>query len=161
LTDVISDTSPLQYRHQAGRQERLPALFDRIVVPSAVVEELREGRSCGLDLPDPPSRARMDIRRPEAAAVLPLVIHLGHGEAETLALCLESPRALAIVDDAFARRMAHGLGISLTGTLGALWAAKRKGLPPADAGVLERLDELGFRLASATCADVLQRAGEA
>jgi uncharacterized protein len=48
LADVIVNTSPLQYLHQAGRIDLFPKLFGRIVVPEAIVAELAAGQLLGL-----------------------------------------------------------------------------------------------------------------
>jgi predicted nucleic acid-binding protein len=52
------------------------------------------------------------------------------------------------------------LSIQLTGTLGLLLDAKRIGLVPAVAPLLDRLQELRFRLSSRTRAAVLKLAQE-
>ncbi len=39
MPDVISNSSPLQYLHQAGVLDLLPALFGQVCVPEAVVAE--------------------------------------------------------------------------------------------------------------------------
>jgi len=38
---VVADTSPLNYLIQINCDQVLPALYERVFVPSAVVEELR------------------------------------------------------------------------------------------------------------------------
>ncbi len=57
--------------------------------------------------------------------------------------------------------MAALLKLPLTGTLGLLLDAKRLGLIPVIAPVLDQLDALRFRLASETRATILRMAGEA
>jgi predicted nucleic acid-binding protein len=52
LPEFICNTSPLQYLHQLGRLEILPALTGKLVVPLAVVAELGDGRDLGCDVPD-------------------------------------------------------------------------------------------------------------
>src|SRR3990172_5236866 len=52
LAEAICDTSPLQYLHQIKHLDVLPSLATRVLVPPAVVDELREGMRLGLDLPD-------------------------------------------------------------------------------------------------------------
>ena len=52
------------------------------------------------------------------------------------------------------------LGIRLTGTLGILLDAKKKGLIPAVSPVLDELDRLRFRVSPVTRAAVLKLAGE-
>ena len=39
---VVSDTTPLQYLHQSRTLDLLPKLFDRVIVPPAVIRELAE-----------------------------------------------------------------------------------------------------------------------
>jgi predicted nucleic acid-binding protein len=52
LPEVISNTSPLQYLHQLGILHIFPTLATRVIIPPAVVEELRVGRELGISLPD-------------------------------------------------------------------------------------------------------------
>jgi predicted nucleic acid-binding protein len=92
--------------------------------------------------------------------VLPLAADLGRGEAAVLALALESPDAVVILDDGLGRRSAELLGIRLTGTLGLLLDARKKGLIVSIAPVLDVLDQLRFRVSPATRAAVLKLAGE-
>ena len=160
MPEVICNTSPLQYLHQLGLLHLLPALTERVIIPPAVVEELTLGRTRGVDLSDLQALDWATIRRPTSAVALPLVNDLGLGETEVVALALESIDAIVIIDDALARQVAETLGIRLTGTLGVLLNAKRAGLVPAVAPLLNQLHALRFRLAIHTRAAVLQLAGE-
>ena len=89
-----------------------------------------------------------------------MVTDLGAGEREVLALALETPDAICIVDDALARRIAGALQLRVTGTLGVLIDAKRAGLISALRPQLDQLHSLGFRLAAHTRTAVLKIAGE-
>ena len=91
---------------------------------------------------------------------LPLVTDLGPGETQVLALALESPDAIVILDDGLARQVAETIGIKLTGTLGILLDAKRAGLITEVAPLLDQLQALRFRLSAQTRAAVLKLAGE-
>jgi predicted nucleic acid-binding protein len=86
LPDIICNTSPIQYLHQLGLLHLLPSLTDRITIPSAVAEELDEGRRLGVSLPDIGTLAWVTIRSPHSMPVLRLVTDLGPGETEVLAL---------------------------------------------------------------------------
>lgn len=77
-----------------------------------------------------------------------------------LLLGVETPDSLVILDDALARQYARLLNLRLTGTLGVLVTAKREGLLPAVAPVLDRLQELRFRVDLETRQAVLRLAGE-
>jgi len=89
-----------------------------------------------------------------------LVADLGPGETGVLLLGMERTEPVVILDDALARRHAEVLGFQLTGTLGILLDAKRRGLVPAVAPLLDDLQRLGFRLSGGTQNAVLRMAGE-
>jgi predicted nucleic acid-binding protein len=160
LPDLICDTSPLQYLHQPNLLRILPALAEQVIVPPAVAKELEAGHWLGVGLPDVTALDWIALRQPTSEAALPLVTDLGPGETEVLMLALESPEAVAVLDDALARRMAETLGLRLTGTLGLLLDAKRAGLVEVVAPLLDELQALRFRLAPHTRAAVLRLAGE-
>ncbi len=160
MADVICNTSPLQYLHQLGVLHFLPALIKPITVPPAVLHELTAGRELGLDLPDPEKFEWIAVRRPTSAAALPLVTDLGAGEREVLALALESPDAICLIDDLLARRVAGALGLRVTGTLGILLDAKRARITTSVRPLLDQLQSLQFRLAAHTRAAVLKLADE-
>jgi uncharacterized protein len=160
LPEVICDTSPLQYLFQIGHLDLLPALSPRVTVPASVIDELRVGRSMGHALPVPERLPWIDVRVPAGLSVLPLVTHLGPGERQVLALALESPGAVSLLDDALARKIAASLGLPIRGTLGVLLDAKRKGLIALVEPLINRLDASGFRLAARTRLASLSLAGE-
>jgi hypothetical protein len=124
------------------------------------VDELREGLTRGVNLPDTSRLEWITIRKPATAAALPLVTDLGPGETEVLALALEAPGSVVVLDDAVARSVAQTLGVEMTGTLGLLLDAKRAGLVQAVAPILDELDSLRFRLSARTRTAVLELAEE-
>jgi predicted nucleic acid-binding protein len=73
---------------------------------------------------------------------------------------MERTDPVVILDDALARRHAKVLGITLTGTLGILLDAKRRGLVPAVTPLVDDLQHAGFRLSEGTRSAVLRMAGE-
>lgn len=161
MPDVICNTSPLQYLFQLRQLDLLREMAGSIVVPPAVVKELAVGRQAGFHLPDVESLRWVAVRTPAGAVAERLVADLGPGETEVLMLALESPGAVVVLDDGLGRRVAQGLGVRFTGTLGVLLAAKRSGLISSICASLDRLQELGFRVSPHTRAVVLKRAGEA
>ena len=94
----------LQYLYPLELFHILPALAEGVVVPPAVVDELADGTALGVSLPDIVGSDWISVRRPISAAALPLVTDLGPGETEVLALALELPETVAVLDDALARR---------------------------------------------------------
>lgn len=160
MSDVICNTSPIQYLHQLQLLPILPALAGRVIIPPAVVEELSQGRTSGINLPDVNVLKWVEIRRPVSELAVPLVTDLGSGETEVLMLALEMREAVVVLDDDLARRVAETLGLRLTGTLGLLLDAKKAGLIPAIAPLLDQLQTLRFRVAPHTRVAVLKLTGE-
>jgi predicted nucleic acid-binding protein len=160
LPDLICDTSPIQYLYQLDLLRILPALAKQVIVPPAVVEELEAGRALGVSLPDLTALNWVTVHRPTSELALPLVTDMGPGETQVLMLALESREAIAVIDDAVARHVAEALKIRLTGTLGLLLDAKRAGLVPTVAPLLDQLQALRFRLAPHTRLAVLKLAEE-
>ena len=159
MREVVCNTSPLQYLHQADVLNLLPRLYERVFVPAPVVLELEEGLARGVAIPDVRALTWVTIVDPPSPKLLPLVTDLGSGERSALALALARDLTV-ILDDALARRHATLLGIRFTGTLGVLIRAKREGHLPAVRPVLERLEALRFRLDVATRSNALELAGE-
>jgi predicted nucleic acid-binding protein len=160
LPEVICNTSPLQYLHQLDLLDVLQAFTDHVIVPPAVVHELAAGRAQGVNLPDPTALQWVTVRQPVSTPVLPLVTDLGPGETAVLALALESPGAVVILDDALARQVAAALHIPFRGTLGLLLDAKRAGLVSTILPLLDQLQALRFRLNVRTREAILALAGE-
>jgi len=160
LSEIICNTSPIQYLHQIGAMSLLSSLVGHLTVPQAVVGELAEGRRMGIDLPDVTTEDWITVRRPTSEPALPLVSELGPGETEVLMLALEAPEAIVILDDGLARWVAEKIGVRLTGTLGVLRDAKKAGLIPAVKPFLDQLQERGFHLAAKTRIAVLRQTGE-
>jgi uncharacterized protein len=156
---VISDTSPLQYLHQLGQLHLLPHFYHQVIVPPTVERELAVDLSLGVALPVPATLPWLRVRAPAPAQTLRLATTLGRGEREVLALALEIPDALVLMDDGQARRVGRLLGLTMTGTVGILARATREGLLPQLAPMLDRLAALGFRLSAEARATALRLAG--
>lgn len=161
MPEVFCNTSPLQYLHQLDLLHVFRSLAGRLVVPPAVVAELEAGRRAGVNLPAVQALDWIEIRSPSGRSALPLIRDLGAGEAEVLLLALETEDSVVVLDDLLGRQIASSLKLRLTGTLGLLLDAKNMGLLPAIVPVLNRLQDLRFRLSAKTRLAVLERAGEA
>ena len=160
MPNVIFDTSPLQYLFQLDLIELLPEMMGQIVVPPAVVAELHAGRRLGQRLPIVEELSWVRVESIANPGMLLLAWDLGAGEREVLALAINQPGTLVVLDDKQARRAASNLGIDHTGTLGILLRAKARGLLPLLAPALAQLTALGFRLDDTTRLATLQLAGE-
>jgi uncharacterized protein len=144
---LICNAGPLISLARISQLEILPALFDEILVPPAVHRETTGDES----LPGATALARADWLRTaevsDRAAVERLSSSLHTGEAEVLVLAQELSTTVAI-DDRRGRRLAAELGIPLTGTIGILLTAKRRGLLPLVKPLVDQLIANGIRLSS-------------
>ncbi len=147
MPEVVCNTSPLQYLHQIGQLRILPALAGSIIVPISVQAELDAGIAKGLDLPKIENLNWIQIRAPISVKAASLITDLGPGESQVLMLALETPGSIALLDDGLARRVAIARGIPIKGTLGLLLDAKRAGHITVVKPSLDKLQDLGFRLA--------------
>ncbi len=87
---------------------------------------------------------------------------LDAGESEAIAMSLEWPADLLIMDESSGRAMARSLNIRITGTLGILLKAKRDGQIPSLEFEMDRLvQEAGFFVSSHVRNTFLAEAGEA
>jgi hypothetical protein len=157
---VIANTSPLFYLHRLGLLEILPKLYGSIMIPEAVARELEKGASQGEDTPRLRSYSWIEIVRIETPEYLKLVVDLGAGESEVLALATKYPSSLVILDDRLARRIADMKQFRMTGTVGVLLRARKRNLIPELKPVIENLLSLNFRLKPELVKTVLEVAGE-
>lgn len=157
---TISNTSPLLYLHLIGQLELLPALYSMIAVPPAVVAELQAGAARGIDIPPVSALPWLQIISLVSTTSIPLVMDLGPGEAEVIALGLEKPDSRLILDDTLARRIARLHKLQVTGTVGVLVKAKQIGLLPAVAPALTALRKAGLWLRNDLVTEILRQAGE-
>ncbi|MGO8734561.1 MAG: DUF3368 domain-containing protein [Terriglobia bacterium] len=134
--------------------------YTRTLIPPAVARELEQGRAIGIDLPDIGMLPWIKIQAPEGLDKVPTATDLGAGEKEVLALGLQVPNAVLILDERIGRLHAEVLRLTFTGTLGILLRAKVEGRIPQLEPVLTHLDHLGFRLSVKTRGAVLKLAGE-
>jgi predicted nucleic acid-binding protein len=157
---VIVDTSPLQYLHQVNCLDLLQKLYSKITVPSAVCEELQVGLLQGVDVPAISLIKWIQVVQISSPALVPNVTDLGQGEAEVIALGIQSPESLLILDDSLGRRIADLYQLKYTGTLGVLIKAKKLGHLDEIAPVIDQLRTQGMWLTDKIIGDILRLAGE-
>lgn len=143
---VIADNSPLSALAEIGKLDLLHALYGKVLIPAAVWRE-----ACHPNAPEalrtwlasPPSWLE---RIPDPSEILPQTQPLGAGEAASITLAWSHrPRALLILDDKAARRLAQTLGLRITGAGGILVAAARLGLVDFERA-LGQLQQTSFRI---------------
>ena len=89
-----------------------------------------------------------------------LSLDLGPGELSALALALENPQYTVLLDDALARRIAQSAGLIVWGTLRVLLEAKKLGLTPQIAPLVDKLESSGMWISADIRRRVLALADE-
>jgi len=161
-TVVIANTTPLINFAEIGRLELLRDLFGDITMPTAVAEELRLKAELFPLAALACQATFIKVRSPaNPAAVIALQHELHLGEAECIALAQEELTALLILDDVAARTVSQRQNFRLTGTIGCLQLAKRRGLIPRIGPLLSELrDKARFWLSPRLIERVLEDAHE-
>lgn len=158
---VVSDTSPIRALACLGLLGSISAIFERVLVPPAVVAELAAAAP-GVVRVDIGAHPFMTVRAPLDTA--PAATHrpsLGPGEIEAIALALEVRANFVLIDEAAGRRVAVQLGLQPVGVLGILAQLRRAGVIPAVGPLIEKLQlELEFRLSRQIIRAVLDDLGE-
>ena len=163
MPNVICNTSPLKYLYQAGLLNLLHDIYSHVLIPQTVVAEIDAGKRKNINLPDLENLSWATIKSPEkrsTASLLSQATNLGIGEKHVISLGMETPDALLIMDDLFARRYASKAGIEVTGTAGVLIAAKQQGLLASIKPSLDHILDLGFYLSEHLYHQCLELADE-
>lgn len=161
---AVSNTSPILNLAIVGHLVLLREQFEEILIPPAVVKELRpeedlpgcaavrEAREGGwLRVEEVKDRSLVQVLRS----------NVDEGEAEAIALALQVKAEWVLMDQREGRRIAKSLGLKVTGVLGILLRAHREGKLPSLQIAMEQLREkAGFHIGADLFADLLTEIGE-
>src|SRR5499426_462293 len=155
---VVSDTSPINYLVLMQQETLLPILYERVVIPPAVYEELQRSQT--------PEEVRQWIAHPPVWLSVqwpqqPLSVRqfprLDDGELEAIPLAQELGAAFLLMDDFEGRQEAERRALTVTGTLGVLETAAIRGLIDLPS-VLAQLQATTFYASQRLYDEVLARA---
>ena len=151
---VVSDTSAITSLLQIGRLAILPALYQEVVIPVEVADELRCFHA------DLPGFIKV-VPVLDRARLKQLQVELGSGEAAAIALMLEGKGDLLLIDERRGRKVASREGLAVVGVMGVLLEARQRGLITSLAIVIRELEQIaGFRISPQLKIRVLHAAGE-
>ncbi|MBB6146635.1 putative nucleic acid-binding protein [Silvibacterium bohemicum] len=123
---VVADAGPLRYLVLIGKSQLPGELFEQVVIPPAVVDELTHSRT--------PEAVTFWIKHPpEWLLVAPRssfpsdsrLDHLDEGERQAIALAKDRGHPLLLMDEIEGRGAAESLGLSVLGTIGVLERAAK------------------------------------
>ena len=161
-TAIVADASPLIALALVERLPLLDSLFGEVLVPATVAAE------CTFEISRPGAAAiqqaidegRLQVCTVESGQRLSeLTEILDEGEAEAIVLARDTNRPV-LMDERRGRSVALRMGLTVIGTAGLLITARRRGLVPAVAPLLDALEEQGYRMSDALVRGVLRRCGE-
>ena len=151
---VISDTTAITTLLKAEQAGLLQELFERVFVPQAVWDELKEFHQ---DIPGFVELRPVSNRGQR----LPGTESLGRGEAEALLLAKELSARLLLTDDRKARVAARRLHIPCIGLVGMVVQARQLGKISSVHDLLDVIEAKGgLYLSDAVIAEALRMADE-
>jgi len=156
---VVADSGPLRYLLVIGHVDVLPQLFDRVLVPAAVQQELTHLRAPAAVrswMEDPPQW--LDVRAP-ASHDDPSIALLDIGEEQAISLALQIGAEYILMDDEEGRIAATRHHFTVIGTIGILQRAANRGLLDFD-NAFAQLAATNFRMSPALRRSILNRTGE-
>ncbi|MEQ1604847.1 MAG: DUF3368 domain-containing protein [Pyrinomonadaceae bacterium] len=147
---VISDASCLIILHEIGALDLLRKTYGEITTTPEIASEIK------FRLPE-----WLIVRRPEdSKRALQMPSSIDRGEASAIALALEIPDSIIIIDERSARNYAKRLGLNVTGTLGMIAKARLDGVIPSIRPYIDAIRTTDFRFSPTVEADVYKQAGE-
>lgn len=146
--NVVSNASPLINLARIGELGMLRALYDQVLIPEAVWQEVvvdGSGQAGATDV----QHASWIVRHPVAnqSLVRALAQNLDDGEAEAIALALERDDALLLMDERLGREAAAQVGVLIEASHKALIGSLKPYLDASrDVAGLRLSDELYSRV---------------
>src|SRR5258706_3259812 len=130
---VVADTSPVNRLVLIGQIELLPGFYSRILIPPAVLGELKHQvapKPVRDWVANPPTW--LEVLAPKSSCT---IAQLDLGESEAIALAMDMHVALLLIDEQAGRQEAARRGLKIAGTLSVLDEADRAGFVNFDAAV--------------------------
>jgi predicted nucleic acid-binding protein len=125
---IVSDTSPLCYLLLIDYIDILPELYESVLIPQAVANELSDRNAPELIqnwIAKPPTWLQIKSINPQSETTLQ---KLDLGEQESILLAEQYKINLLLIDERAARRVAQQRNLNVVGLLGVLGSAASKEL---------------------------------
>jgi predicted nucleic acid-binding protein len=137
---IISDSSPLICFIKIDRLDILQQLFETVIVPPIVYEEVQKISSLGFSTKEFLNAKWITIDKPADTALFSdLSKKVDEAEAQAIALAKEMSPDFLLIDERRGTSIARGMGIKTIGVVGIIIRAKEKKLIPEGKVILDEL----------------------
>jgi len=150
LSAVISDTSCFIILSKISELDLLHKVYEDIFTTPEVATEYGETLPAWVKIISVKDKYRQQL----------LEMQLGKGESSAMALSLEIPDSILILDDYKARKTAEMLNLKFIGTIGLIIKAKLTGIIPSVKPLLQKIRQTNFRLSADMELHAIKEAGE-
>jgi len=152
---IVSDAGPLIVLLKTNKLSILQELFKKIIVPTAVYQEITEKEQERVIFEEIDWIEVRDVTKEDHL----LEKLIDKGEAEAIILAKQLKTSL-LVDDAKARKYAVLLDVEVIGTLGLLKMAKKRGIIPSVKDVINDMLVEGYYIEEKLIALILKDVDE-
>ena len=157
MRKVVVNTTPLISLANVSQLDILKKLYDEIMVPPAVIDEIKSQPAKSIVSESKWIRV-IPLSQEEDKGLFRAKLH--SGEVEVMLLAKEQNADLVIMDDNAAKKTAKFMGLNVTGTLGVLIRAKSEGYIREVKPIIQAIIADGFYVDEKTVQYVLEEAGE-
>ncbi|MDI6402351.1 DUF3368 domain-containing protein [Balneolaceae bacterium ANBcel3] len=146
---IVCDASCLILFNKIGSINLLYQVFGSIIITDTVAKEF------GHPIPE-----WIQVRPANSILLKGLLNILDAGEASAITLATELDDALLIIDEYKGRKVARKMGLTVTGSLGVIVIAKKKGHISSVKEFIEKIERTNFRISPSIIQYVLNEVGE-
>jgi len=146
---IVSDTSCLILFYKIEELDLLKKLFGRLHITKTVQKKFNQPIPDWIEVVE----LTTDLQKG-------LSSYLDKGEATAISLAAEYENSLLIIDEIKGRKAAKEMGISVTGSLGVLVAAKNNGHIQTVKPLIEKIQKTNFRISGELIERVLDNVNE-
>lgn len=147
---LIADASPLIALMDIEELGILSKMFNRVLITDIVRDEVKGDLPEWIEITNEYDRSSAHI----------LSLSLVPGEASVIALAVERPGTILLIDESKGRLWAKRLGLRIIGTLGLIIKAKESGIIDTGKNIMDKLESHGFWMSETLKHDILIRLGE-
>ncbi|MFY0601492.1 MAG: DUF3368 domain-containing protein [Cyclobacteriaceae bacterium] len=147
---IIADTSCLIVLDKIGCLDLLQKVYNRVTITPEIADEFGDKLPNWISIDKALNLDKQHILQKD----------LDLGEASAIALALDKPNCILIVDDLKARNVAKFFNLKITGTLGVIVKAKETGVLKVVKPTVSKLVKTDFRVSLKVLAHLSEKTGE-